>query len=119
MALDANILALMNDTVSWEAYTTQDGHGDPTYAAPKTLSCWIEEKGLSGGVRAHRAAHADTFDPLYDVYFDANDPDVLTFDLRDRFTITTQTGGSHAEQPERIDTFRGPNGALWVTVVTL
>lgn len=119
LALDQSILALMNDTVSWEHYTGQDGHGDPVFDPAVTVKCWIEERGFAGGILARRTAHADTFEPYYDIYFDATDANVQTFDLRDRFTVTSQPSGQHPTQPDRILEFRDETGAGVVTLVTL
>lgn len=117
--LDQNIVSAMQNTVSWEAYQSQDGHGDVTYAAPVVLSCWVEEAGLSGGMLGLRQAHADVVDAEVELYFDGNDARVQAFTLNDRFTVSTETAAAKAVQPVRINVFRGPVNDYWVTVVSL
>lgn len=117
--LDQNIVSAMQNTVSWEAYAAQDGHGDVTYAAAVVLSCWIEAAGLDGGMMGLRQPHADVLDAELDLYFDGNDARVKSFTMNDRFTISTETTASKAVQPVRINVFRGPVDDYWITVVSL
>lgn len=120
--LDLNLKALMNLTVVWEKYTGRNGHGDPSYAAPKTLTCWMEERGVGGGIEAYRRSDEDVYDARIDVYLDATDTDVASMGMTDRFTIpsgleSTDTGMT--SMPSRMTVFCGPNGDPWVKLVTL
>ncbi len=37
--MDAALLSLMADTVTWEAYASQNSYGEVTYAAASTIQC--------------------------------------------------------------------------------
>jgi hypothetical protein len=120
--LDSNIAALMNQTVTWEKWNgTSTLYADPNYAAPKSLTCFIEEKGYSGGAKMYRRPDDSVADAFVDLYFDANDADVMSFSLKDRFTLPSALESSETlrTQPETINTFVGPQGERWIVVVTL
>jgi hypothetical protein len=120
-SLDSNIVGLMNDTVSWEKANASNLYGDFTYAAAKTLSCFVEEKFGSGGAKGLRHADESVTDAFVELYFDANNADVATFSMNDRFTLIAgqEALRSIVTQPDAINVFTGPQGERWITVVTL
>lgn len=119
--LDSNIAGLMNQTVTWESASSQNLYGDTAYAAPKVITCFIEEKGYSGGAKSMRRSDDSVTDAYVALYFDANNADVATFSVNDRFTVSSGTDalGAISTQPDSIDVFVGPQGERWITVVTL
>jgi hypothetical protein len=120
LGLDLNIQSMMQNSIVWEAYASQDGHGDASFAAPVTLPCWIEAAGMStGGIVAVRAPHADTYDAEIEIFFDGNDSRVQAFTMSDRFTVNSETAAAKTAQPVRINVFRGPTNEHWITVVSL
>lgn len=120
--LDSNILALMNDTVLWERSTQGvdegDLHGDLHFYPAVTKSCWVEEAGAEGGFQRKIKNDFRMDVPQVNIYFDASDVDVQAFTLADRFTVN-ELAITMPQQPSRINTFYGPAGDAWLTVVTL
>ncbi len=82
MTMDAALRALLTDTVTLAAYTSQDVYGSPTYASPQTVPARIEYKvrrvvDHTGQERVSRAR----------VFLDGD----VVLDLRDRVTLPDGT----------------------------
>lgn len=123
-ALPAQIAELMTVQVTWEASLGQDGHGQSGYAAPVTLTGWVEPYGvLRGGVEVTRRADTTIAEPSYELYFDGDDDRVRGFTILDRFTLPSVVeGASRPLQPLQIETLAAPpfdNEAPWLVQVTL
>lgn len=119
--LDPNIRALMTQEVVWEQFVSMDVYGDQAYAVGKTKLAWVEGHGLMGGGVVQRETRDERIeDAMIDIYFDANDPDVLEFGVKDRFTVTGLSDEtSYSLTPDVINTYNGPEGIPWVRVVSL
>jgi len=118
--LDPNLLALMNQTVLWERCTGLDAYTDYQYAVSKKKKAWVEERGASGGVDVVQRPDETVYHTILDLFFDATDPDVQAFSMKDRFTIAAiEDDQVRADQPQRIQTFYGPDGEPWVKMVTM
>lgn len=117
--LDLNILSLMNETVEWERAGAADRYVDNAYAAPVTISCFMEPAGFVGGGDTSIRRPDDTVvDAKFDAHFDAADPNVQLFTTDDFFTIAGESGVSVRTQAERITNFYGPQGEFWTRVVS-
>ncbi len=122
-ALPPEIAELMTVTAAWERHTGVDGHGQPIYASPVSLNCWLEQSGfVAGGLEAIRRAANTAVDIEYDLYFNGSDTNVQQFTLLDRFTITPVGIEGRKPQALFLDTSYGPpfdNQAPWLVKVTL
>ena len=88
-ALPPDIAELMTVTCQYERHTGVDGHGQPVYASPVSLNCWLEQSGfVAGGLEAVRRPTNTAVDIEYDLYFNGSDTNVQQFTLLDRFTIS-------------------------------
>lgn len=119
--LDPNIKALMTETVIWEQFASMDVYGDQSYSPGIPKLAWVEAHGMfGGGVVLRETKDERTQDAMVDIYFDAADPDVLAFDVKDRFTVTNlDDRASYSLTPDSINTWHGPDGNPWVRVVSL
>lgn len=118
MGAPAEITNLMTNTVTWERFIGQDGHAVEKYAAPLTVPCWFEEKGMSGGTQRVTQPGKTTMQPLIDIYMDCDQIDASEVTLRDRFTYFVN-GQKFFSQPDRLNIGYGPDGSPWTLVVTL
>lgn len=109
--LDPNVRALMQSLCTWEKYTSDNLHGDESYAQAVELRCHIEQ-----GVDAVRSGSGDTVVPRLHLYFDASDENVQAFGLRDRFTAPGIAGGDR-KQPTSVSPVYGERGAWLVEVI--
>lgn len=108
----------MRNTILWERYAGMDGHADEVYMEPVELKCWIEDRGGFGGVVRNQSVGATEYDPKTDVFMDAQDIDVATITMRDRFTYT-MNGQQFKTQPDKISVVYGPDGVSpWLVAVT-
>lgn len=121
MAVDSAIVELMNETVTWEKAVTRDRYAQNSFAAPVTIKCFIEPSGfIGGGIKSSRRPDETVVDAVFEMYFDASDPNVQQFTLDDYFTVTNEAGVTVVRtQPELVANFFGPNGDPWLKVVTL
>ena len=92
MALDSNLAALLTVDVSWQGKTGNDGYGQDAWAAAVTLKCYpafgaMEVQKKDGSVYTSDQA----------LYFDANDANVQTFQMGDKFTSVGIAGGQTME----------------------
>ena len=93
-ALPPEIAELMTVTAAWEKHTGVDGHGQPVYASPVSINCWLEQSGfVAGGLEAVRRPTNTAVDIEYDLYFNGSDTNAQQFTLLDRFTITPVSDG--------------------------
>ena len=122
-ALPPAIAELMTITAAWEKHTGIDGHGQPIYASPVTLNCWLEQSGfVAGGLEAVRRPTNTAVDIEYDLYFNGSDTNVQQFTLLDRFTISPVGIEGRKPQALFLATSFGPpfdNQAPWLVKVTL
>ena len=122
-ALPPEIHELMTVPVTWEKWTGFDGYGQPSYAAPVTLYCWLEKAGMiTGGYEAVRKPDGTSVDAEWDLFFDGSDSRVQGFALWDRFTVPSVGGESRSLQALFLSTNYGPpfdNQAPWLVQVTL
>ena len=111
----------MNQTVGWEKFSSTNTYGDPSYAASVSKACFIEGRGYGAdGVARVQRSDETVQDPQVECYFDANDADVATFSMNDRFTITNEMGEvTLRSQPDAITRFVGSAGEPWILVVAL
>jgi hypothetical protein len=116
--LPAQIKKLMRNEVTWEGFIGQDGFTDEIYTEPRTIKCWIEEKGGFGGVQRNQTGSSTLIDPKVDVYMDPNDIDPSTVTMRDRWTYAIN-GQEWQTQADRIAITNGPDGSPWLLVATL
>lgn len=121
-SLPVEIKELMTVTVTWESFLGFDGHAEPSYAAPVTLSCWQEAHSLmQTGLEAVRQADLTVSDPDWDLFFSGDDPNAQQIKLYDRFT----PGGFASStamtlQATSVNTIYGPpfdNSNPWLIVV--
>lgn len=118
--LDSNILSLMNQTVSWERFTSDNAYGDAQYAAPVSLKCFVEGSYSRGGVVNKQGKDVTTYDPEMNLYFDGNDANVQLFSMKDRFTVSAQEGVEVLRgRPDSMGTSSGGQGEPWLFVVSL
>jgi len=125
VSLPLDVKELMTVPIIWEAFQGFDEFAQPVaYAAPVTLYCWQEPHGLtSAGLEAHRRNDETVVEPVWDIYFDGDDPTARSFTLYDRF----QPNGVYSSTAQRlqavkIETFYGPNFDNvnpWLIVVSL
>ena len=118
------IKQLMNTPVTWEGFLGFDGHAEPSYAPAMVLKCFLEEHGMvSGGVEAFRGPDGTVVEPVLDLYFNGDDPNVRNFKMYDRFTPTSiGVDQTQKLQAVFIATFYGPpfdNRNPWVVRITL
>ncbi len=106
---------LSNTTVLWEQAGAVDVFGQPSYAAPVEIDCWMEPEGLgtSAGVLDSRAGVSGTIleqtrRPEVSLFFDGDDANVRSFKLTDRFTPATTAAAGVAMMPTTIQTMYGP-----------
>ncbi len=122
-ALPPDIAELLTTTCQWEHTTGMDGHGQPTYASPVTLKCWVEQSGfVAGGLESVRRPPNTAIDIEYDLYFDGSDTNVQQFTNTDRFTIAPIGILGRKIQTLFLETTLGPpfdNQAPWLVKVTL
>lgn len=122
-ALPAEIAELMTVACSWEKSTGLDGHGQPVYADPVTLNCWVEQSGfVAGGLESVRRAPGTSIDIEYDLYFDGSDENVKQFTNLDRFTIEPIGIQGRVIQALFVETAFGPpfdNQDPWLVRVAL
>ena len=107
---------MTNVTVEWEQAGATDDFGQPSYAAPVEINCWMEPEGIgvNAGMTDSRANFNQTIlqqtrRPELDMYFDGDDPDAQSFKMTDRFTPPTTAGTGIALMPTIIETLYGPN----------
>lgn len=126
ISLPPEIRSLMTQEVVWEAFQGFDGHAEPSYAPARSLTCWQEAHGVSGGaggMEVFRRADGTTVEPRWDLYFNGDDRDARTIQLYDRFT----PGGVTTDDAQRlqcvmVNTLYGPNfdnQNPWLILVTL
>ena len=92
MALDANLAALLTVDVSWAGKSGNDGYGQDAWAAPVTLKCYP----AFGSMQVARK-DGSVYTSDQSLYFDANDANVKTFQLGDKFTSVGIAGGETLE----------------------
>ena len=92
MALDSNLAALLTVDVQWAGKSGNDGYGQDTWAAPVTLKCYP----AFGSMQVSRK-DGSVYTSDQSLYFDANDANVATFQLGDRFTSVGIAGGETLE----------------------
>jgi hypothetical protein len=113
----------MTVSCSWERSTGPDGYGQPVYASPVTLKCWIEQSGfVAGGLEAVRRPPNTAVDIEFDLYFNGSDTNVQSFTVLDRFSIPTVGIEGRKPQALFLATDFGPpfdNQAPWLVKVTL
>lgn len=117
------VAELMWNTVAWQAFIAFDGYAQPTYAASKNLSCWIEGHNFQG-LEANRKANVTEVEPRYDLFFSGDSADARSISLYDLFTIGPigATLLDQQLQPIEISTGYGPNfdnTNPWIIRVTL
>lgn len=122
-SLPPQLAELMTVEVTWEASTGQDGYAKVSYAAPVTLTGWVEPYGIAGGVEAIRRQDGTMVEPQYELYFDGDDARARGFTILDRFTLPeTVDAQLRPLQAVRISTLAGPpfdNTDPWLVTVTL
>lgn len=122
-SLPPQLAELMTVDVTWEAAGSQDGYGQPSYAAPVTLVGWVEPYGLAGGVEATRRQDGTIVEPQYELYFTGDDARARAFTILDRFTLpVTVDAQQRPLQPVRIGTLAAPpfdRVNPWLVTVTL
>lgn len=120
-SLPGDIRDLLVTFCLWEAFKGFDGHAEPSYALPVVKPCYREAHSmLQTGLEVARNAEITTSDPDWDLYFEGDDPDALSFTLYDRFT-PHGVGALDAFtlQPTSINTILGPFGPdPWLVVVS-
>ena len=119
-------------SAEWEqASDTVDVFGQPTYADPITIACWLEAEGAGGGsssdvgVTSSRANISQTIleqtrRPELSLFFDGDDSNVRSFKLTDRFTPATIAAAGIRMMPTVIVPMYGPpfaNLYPWAIVV--
>ena len=92
MALDSNLAALLTVDVSWQAKTGNDGYGQDTWDAAVTLKCYP-----AYGATQVQKTDGSVYTSDQSLYFDANDANVQTFQLGDKFTSPGIAGGMTME----------------------
>ncbi len=95
MSLDPNIAALLTFDVEWQSKTGHDKYGQDEWSDPVTLKCYptfgaMQVQRQDGTVYVSQQA----------LYFDANDANVASFKLGDRFTAVGIAGGQAQEAVE-------------------
>jgi hypothetical protein len=107
---------MTNVTVLWEQSGAVDVFGQPSYAAPVEINCWMEPEGLGTDVGAtvSRANFDQTIlqqtrRPEVTMYFDGDDARAQSFVLTDRFTPPTTGLLEIKLMPTTIVTLYGPN----------
>ena len=110
---------MYNTTALWESAndtTGRDVFGQPSYAAPLEINCWMEPEGIgvNAGMTDSRAPISGTIleqtrRPELSLYFDGDDANVRSFKMTDRFTPPTTAGAGIAMMPTVIETLHGPN----------
>jgi hypothetical protein len=120
------IKQLMTNTVLWESWLGFDGHAEPSYGPQIPVSCFQEAFGTmssEGGLGVLRRADGTVVQPLWDLFFDGDNPVVLSFQVYDRFTPGgVGSDSTQALQAIRINTLYGPpfdNKHPWVVQVTV
>ncbi len=106
---------MTNVTVDWEQAGALSGAGEPSYAAPVQIDCWMEPEGVgtNAGIVSSRAGISgaileQTRRPELSLYFDGDDANVHSFKLTDRFTLPAPADAGVAMMPTVIETFFGP-----------
>ncbi len=106
---------MSNTTCLWEQAGALSGAGEPSYATPVEIDCWMEPEGVgtNAGMVSSRAGISgaileQTRRPELSLYFDGDDANVRSFKLTDRFTPPTVGGAGIAMMPTVIETFYGP-----------
>jgi hypothetical protein len=116
-SLPLPILELMtNVTVLWEQAGAADVFGQPAYAAPVQINCWMEPEGMGSDVGAtdsradfNQTILQQTRRPELTMYFDGDDLRAQSFTLLDRFTPPTTGLLNIKLMPTTIVTLYGPN----------
>lgn len=114
--LMTNVTVLWEQAAGTEAAPTRDVYGQPSYAAPVQINCWMEPEGMgmNAGMTDSRATFnqailQQTRRPELSLYFDGDDPNAQQFKMLDRFTPPTTGGADIALMPTVIETLYGPN----------
>jgi hypothetical protein len=107
---------MYNTSCLWEQAGALDVFGQPSYATPLEIDCWMEPEGAgsNAGMQDSRANISRTIleqtrRPELSLYFDGDDANVRSFKLTDRFTPPTTAGAGIAMMPTVIETMYGPN----------
>ena len=118
---------MWNTIVSWEQAGAVDGAGQPSYATPVQIDCWVEPEGIGSNVgvvdsraNVNQTILQQTRRPELSLYFDGDDANVRSFKLTDRFTPATTAAAGIAMMPTTIETLYGPNfdnQYPWIVVV--
>lgn len=92
MPLDQNLAALLTTDVVWTAKTGVDEFGQDTWASPVTLKCYP-----AFGARQLQKPDGSIYVSAQALYFDADDANVQSFQLGDKFTAPGIAGGMSME----------------------
>lgn len=110
ISLPPEIAALLTAEVIWEKWLGFDGHAEPRYDAPVSLTCWIEPRPTisAGGANAIRRPENTSVDLQYTLYFSGDNADARGMSTFDRFTLPTPFSSDKPLQADYVNAWYGP-----------